>query len=438
MLIRRHRAVSQALEQTTFLPFLYHTRTIARLYATRHDIIDEALESSDTPDEAHRESTRLRQQSRQRQSNGAPFREFGDHVPFEGSMRQNAHADFEGSTITPSERRAFEKLFKLRDGKDGRTKEEATVADQKPVKSKLQKLDDIMDAAGKEAGGEFDGAHSKFPQPLQRMAREAQEQRKRDSKPSQSDAIAAAAKKDLSHVSKQVGKAKTDVELWNTLQKHVFKRVLALDLDGTPRKKSRRARKDQSLEEEEADTSTDPLVTPTNDPKTKNPQPPITDLSILTLTLPHHLTRAHRTLTISFPSSPLPLTLLPYLRTLGPTAFALGTSTQLYNMHMRTLYRTSLDLDGVVDTLAEMDAQVYEYDEFTEALIARILSHARDGTEGRWGEGVRALWEGEGMRRRVGRVFSWGKRVRGRREEEALRRANAQEEEEMRGESEGG
>lgn len=353
-----------------------------------------------------------------------------DHVPFEGSYGpQDVHADFEGSTITPRERRAFEALFKLRQEKDGKAQQvDEKGADKRDrPRSEGHLLDDIIDAAGEETE---DNAvrSSHYPKPLQRMAREAQGQRKDGE--TQSDSIAAAARRDIRHVNNLIDQAKTDIEIWNILQKRVFKRVTALNLDGPPNKKSKTVRKNQVAKE--ADTSKTPFGIP--------PIPNVTDLDVVAATLPHHLTRTHTILTTHFPNSPLPLTLLPHLRTLGPAAFALCTSTQLYNLHMSLLFKTHLDLDGIVDTLREMDAQVYDFDEYTEVLIGKIIRHARLARQGEWGEGVKRLWSGEGSRKRVGRIVRLGNHVRARREEAALRRARMEEDESTAtdGEAEGG
>lgn len=423
MLIRRQRAIAQALNQTTLLPFLYQTRTIARRYATGTESVDEVLDSEDAPAERSQQHNRYRQEAQR----DAP-REHISFIPFEGSG--NEHADFEGSTITPRERKAFEKLFKLRQAKDGE-KEAGARGKETPVQSQLERkgnrqiLDDILDATDEEENDDL------YPPPLQRMARDAREQRIGRSKPSQSDAIEAAANRDKIAFNKRLSKAKTDIEVWDLLQKHVLKRVIALNLDAPPSKKSKKA---TERREDASFTAAPTLPTKGNH---KDQPLPISDLDILTQTLPHHLSSTLRTLTTHFPSSTLPLNLLPTLRRLGPTAFALGTSTFLFNGHMRLLFTQHLDLDGVLDTLAEMDAQVFEYDQHTEILMERVVRHARRALEGEWGEGVRRLWEREAMRRKVQMVFGYRRKVRQRREEEALRRARA-EEKEREGGREGG
>lgn len=330
---------------------------------------------------------------------------------------QDAQADFEGSTITPSERRAFAKLFEMGQNNDTATAESKASMASKSRLSKMQNLDDIMEAADEE----FEYPEEEFPRPLQRMAREAQERRRSNSKPSQGDAIAAAAKKDLSTVAHHFACARSDVELWSILQKHVFKRVLRLNLDGTSGKKTRKALKQATSD---LDTSSEPRG---NNSNSRSPKHTFTDLEVLTLTLPKHLTTAHNILRHRFPASPLQLSLLPHLRTLGPAAFAMGISTHLYNVHMKSLYYVTLDLDGVVETLREMDEQVYDYDAMTEVLIGTIIKKAKGAREGRWGEAVRELWSSEAMRRKIMRLGITGKVVRQRRVEAALRTARAEE-----------
>lgn len=292
-----------------------------------------------------------------------------------------------------------------------RDKAEMVAGSNRKVKGQEQTLDEIMEAAGDGAEDDIGSTRSNRRRPLQRMGRDAHERRMRGTRLSQADAIMAAADKDLRSVTIRIDQAKTDVEVWEVLQKHVFKRVLALNLDAPPGKKTgKKAGKKQQASKGKSASDAG-----------------FTDLDVLTQTLQHHLTRAHTALLNHFPASPLTLNILPHLRTLGPAAFAMGTSTQLYNMHMRQLYRVHLDLGGIAETLREMDEQVYEYDEDTETLLAKILNHAKVATNGTWGEGVKRMWADENMRRKVNRLFGWTKRVRERREEDALRRARAEE-----------
>ena len=437
MLLRRYRHLSKVLEQSTFLPFLYQTRTIARTYATASpDPVDEALDTAAQYDSP--QPSQPRQRAYQRPDRRGAPREFIDHVPFEGS-KTNVDSDFEGSTITPGERKAFEGLFKLRkansedEGEEGgtnaqvRQRRESEREHDKSMKRsshdvKGQSLDDIMESARQD---ETRRANATYPKALQRMAHEADSQRKRDQQPSQRHAISKAATHEKEVFNRALEKTTTDAEIWDLLQEKVFKRVAALNLDGlsTP-KDLQEIEKNKKRKQERA-------AVPAGERK-------VSDRDIFTQELSRMLINAHTHLTACYPHSPLPMAILPHLRSLGPTAFALGASTHLYNLHLRCLYARYLDLDAMVATLREMDETVYSFDESSEVIVRKALAHANLAAKGGvWGEGVKEWWEGRTMAVRVRRLGWWLHRISERRQEEALRRARlAAEMEEGRDEGE--
>lgn len=422
MLCRRQRVIARTLEQSTAFPFLYHTQTITRHYATASDTTDETRnDDSHYPSKNPAPRNPSRNPSHPRSRNHDNPREFSGFVPFEDTGTRH-DVDFKGSTITPKERKAFESLLKLQEKKDGRVTNSKGLqqAAEKTSGSKSAPniLDEVMESIGEE--GSDEDFSTLAPRPQRTKARDARERHQKQDQ-NQSDAIAAAAEEDLNVVGRLLGRARTDVELWEILQKKVFDRVRVLNLDDAPEKKKSKKQQQQQQTAGQAEKTANP---PSSKTKT---QPSISDLDILTHTLPTHLTRAHAILARSFPASPLPLTMIPYLRRLGPGAFALGTSTQLYNQHMHTLFRRTLDLDAIIATLSEMDAQVYPFNERTEALLGKVLVHARQCQAGESGEGVRELWVAGGMRRRVGKIFRWMRIVKERREEEALREARSKE-----------
>lgn len=419
MLPRQYARATQTLEHSALLPFLYQTRTIRRQYVTaRQGAVDDASDSMTQKPKRQRQRSRegrasgnecQRRPYSQRENDRSSGGERVDFVPFEGRGGLDAHAELDGSTITPRERKAFEGLFRLKQQRsedaaeeERAPKEKETRAETSRSKRERSALDDIMDPESKE--GQLSSAT------LEPLAKEGPEQRTQQRKsPAQRVAFNNAAKTELREISRLFDAAQTDVEVWNILQQKVFSRVIALNLDSPSPKPIK------------------PKTSKANASK-KDSKPPVhTDLDVLTLTLPHHLISATRTLTQSFPASPLPLALLPHLRHLGPTAFALGTSTPLYNQHMRLLALRHGDIDGIVSTLKEMDAQVYAFDGVSEEIVEGVLARRGQVHRGVWGSGLDSWWRGEGMRRRVGRLVGWAKKVRGRREEEALRRARNEE-----------
>lgn len=426
MLCQRQRAIVRSLEQTTALPFLYHTPTITRRYATAEDPNDD--DSHNSSKKPFNSRGRFRDVSNVERRNHDSPRGRPDFVPFEGSRTsRGSDIDIEGSTITPKERRAFESLMKLQEkaGRDTKSKASNQAAKRAPGRKSAQTiLDEIMESVDEEE----DEAENAVSTPL-RVSTRAQDRITQDPRRSQnqneSEAIAAAVAKDLRAVRALVYNARTDVEVWNILQKKVLTRVRALNLDGPPEKNPKNKKTRQQHPNDTSASTTNPPAA-----KKQKTQTTITDLEILTHTLPYHLTRAHKVLIEKFPSSALPLALLPHLRTLGPSAFALGTSTALYDLHMTALFRQTLDLDAIAATLREMDEQVYPFSDRTVALLRKVIEHAKKAEAGVWGEGVRVFWGSSWMRRSLGKLFMWERIVKQRREEEALREAQRREAEE--------
>jgi hypothetical protein len=88
-------------------------------------------------------------------------------------------------------------------------------------------------------------------------------------------------------------------------------------------------------------------------------------VTALTTTLPQLLIHMGGNLRKYFPGSGFSLALLPTLKKMGPAAFAMGATTELYNMHMRVMVDRYWYLDWVAEVLWEMDQEVYEFDEGT-------------------------------------------------------------------------
>lgn len=118
----------------------------------------------------------------------------------------------------------------------------------------------------------------------------------------------------------------------------------------------------------------------------------------------------------------LGLVVLPELKKLGPLAFALGATTELYNQYMHLLWRQYRDMEAISLVLEEMDREVYSFDHGTLDLLDRILDYASDAADGKLGRAVQALWGMDRKKRGVVKMRDWRRTVN-----EKLR-ANALEE----------
>jgi hypothetical protein len=313
-----------------------------------------------------------------------------DAVPFENAADGVRAGDEDpNSTITPREKKAFEKLFSLQKAKVTPT----------PTTEK-----------GKKDDRRRDRPRPKFPPTLQPLAQEAQENQQGSTEQStrQSQTPRDDATNRLQFVVNEVlDKSRTDVELWQNLKAYVLNRTAALKLDPEPSPYAVTAAKQW-----------------TELAKTLPSQYKISEeweSSAMTTNLPIHLLHYMSLCRERVPTSPAPLNVLPALKELGPSAFAMGASTALYNAHMRLLHRFHpFAIHLVVDVLEEMDREVYPFDDETVDVIANVMKETNKCIHGERGRGVQAIFVSARVRKGLGDLKHWMQVGRERREEEVL------------------
>ena len=395
-------------------------------------------------------------------------------VPFErppAGAREDPFADLEGSTITPNEQKAFESLFNLRSSKprspatdqDGSQSQggasldsilESSLQSIRPEKEESSKQDRSRPQRLPRPKPEMPAALRKLEAAATTATTNEQQQGTQVTQTREGrlfDPARRVAKKDITDVKKLLDQCETDVEVWRVLCERVLGRAVALGLDGTRDKSMEPVSGEAEAGIEVVDAAVPaqrpssavisppphstvsgeipPLATPepnhTSSNSSKTPKP--TPLEILTHALPIHLIGIFQHLQTHYPSSPLPLSILPLLKSLGPATAALGLSTPLYNAHMRMLWATYTDLTAIVSTLEEMDKEVYEFDAGTAVLLKEISVLSTQAKKGELGSGVWTLWRCKGMRRASQEIWKWGMLVERRRREGALRRAREME-----------
>ncbi|KXT01717.1 hypothetical protein AC578_2800 [Pseudocercospora eumusae] len=355
------------------LPFLYATRTIRRSYAsdgpgyhiTSQEEVDAELQAI-----KERWSSPSRKQTLSEGRSLARSRPKGakvDRIPFEGSTGSaNPDERFENTTMTPRELRVFEELF--RQG-----------VKTKPDESKKQFINRTQ---------------HEFPELLQPLAEEAEDMRQQAALEAQAEKLEKEQSKredfeikdkQSRQIKKRMDEAQTDVELFQILESEVFSRVRGIGADGP----------------------IDPAK-----------------YAALPALLQHYVSLIEK----YFPGSPLGLVLLPELRKLGPSAFALGASTGLYNQHMRMLWQKYTDVDGIVGILAEMDKAVFSFNNDTLELLDQMFVHAGAARRGELGSGRRALWSTDRKERALEKLWRWRTIAGERSEAAALREAQKQQE----------
>ncbi|KAI7284690.1 hypothetical protein KC345_g2179 [Hortaea werneckii] len=314
--------------------------------------------------------------------------------------------------MTPQERNAFQRLFDIKPKDEGGS----------ATRRKDNDLDTILDSAVDNIK-QRDRPPPQFPASLQAMAQEAKARRQaeRDSKEdAREQARAAKISKDLEKGTALLETAETDLELWNRMKKHILNRVAALELDTTPTLHQQAAanawRKHQAMETKHTETPSNESIY-------------VSDLDILTTNLPLLLTRFMQIAQTNFPASPIDLNVLPTLKSLGPSAFALGATTQLYNAHVAALFTRygPTSLPTIAEVLREMDREVYEFDEETMWLIIETIKSAKKYRQGHGSRGQEALWSMESAGRGVKEMLSWREIVETKRQEAALRKVREEE-----------
>ncbi|SMR54518.1 unnamed protein product [Zymoseptoria tritici ST99CH_1E4] len=247
--------------------------------------------------------------------------------------------------------------------------------------------------------GRLDAA-PEFPEALRPLVDEAkdlqaQKAKEMSSKPPQQSAstgaqLAPRAQEYLSSTRKLMDTARTEAALWDVLQTKVFQKVESLQLES----------------------------------RYKPSGGMIRDLNVLTATLPTLLLHFMTRIEISFPRSSLGVMLLPALKKRGPSAFALGATTGLFNHHMSFLYKQYSDLDAIAETLAEMDKNVYNFNSDTRELLAMIFDDAEAASSGQSGPALEALWSTDRRQRALTKLRAWDKVVVQRLHADAIRLAN--------------
>lgn len=435
------------------------------------------------------------------------------HVPFErtrGAPREDQYADLEGTTITPTEKKAFESLFKLpkpsippeptskpnisykKVGRD----EERPNSTLNPIIHKVSTKSPSIDTIWSSR------PVPEFPEPLRRL-REATlatqstnstsipqtdpELQEESSLPPQSDItirrmgtgeeasvrLQQVAQKDVFRIKQRMRHAQTDIHVWHYLHVGVLKAVMDLELDGPAAYESGvkrlfaetplpQERPDENLpaiedsgdrttsaEDGATDVETAPTTelevqhkemalqdandaSPDDEPAGLYPQPDLLSsrgkaLEILSVSLPKHLINAFTILTTNFPGSPLPLTIIPLMKSLGPSSAALGLSTELYNLHLRHHWRQYRDLIAIDQILQEMNENVYEFDQITFNFVDGVLRWIEDARRGEHGAAMKVVSRMDRALRGEKAVRGWVKVMTRRRYDEALRKAQEKE-----------
>lgn len=331
----------------------------------------------------------------------------GDDIPFEDETLPPAidQEPARKTTITGSERAAFEKLYRTvnAQGRPKNDKDHAVELDQvadeyyeeeeEPSKSLDQVFDEVLKG----------GSRLRASRTIVQRTRPAHEQpeekiptaKKKSGKTlwEQEDSLAAKLRiKDLKTVQMEkfhsiLQNARTDRELWQILDREVFEPVRKLNLDGTEATKEQEQR-----------------------PKPKanaKRELSVSDQRVLFQNYPHYLNTAVHTLRTDFPASPLPLSILPTIKALGRSSYALGATTTLYKSLIRTAWIQQSSYTYINTLLTDMNNGAIEFDRDILALLDSIIKEHDLARSARLGREMQMVYSMEQFQDGIRKIMEW-------------------------------
>lgn len=392
---------SRAPKSNTLLPFLYQTATIQQWKPATRPVARRNI------------SSRPRRQDDTPLKEDIPFEDAEGTLPPTIEEAQSARK----TTITDTERAAFEKLYKTFNTqrrskeKDGEHEEADQIADEyyeDDEEGSGNSLDKVFEQvlrgsprlqnAQKDCSNvqsilkKSSGASALIKEPSSLEADTPQNKKKIAAR-TEKERIRKLRHEDRDRIDKLIKSAQTDLQLWQILDREVFEQLRKLDLDNANTDKK-----------EQRPTKTRVKLTPTAN----------IDTRILFPNYPHHLLTAIQTLRFHFPRSPLPLTILPTIKALGRSSYALGATTQLYKHLLRTAWVQQSSYTMIDTLLTDMESNIVEFDlEILEVLDGVIREHemAKSGKLGREMQmvfGMGTWLEG------IGKIKVWRNGVAGR------------------------
>jgi Mtf2 family len=407
-------------KRSTLLPFLYHTATI-RQYRT---FSGKPLPGY--PVEFGQDTSRSNYNNLLRPDD-IPLLD-GETSTFENSnslsQMPNDRATYHRqrkSTITDSERKAFQRLFGNLVFQPERQSLPPDATDESSLDSILE---DVL--IKHRAGGNRASPSLKIPS-IRSVAevligrKSNQDQKTIRDITGDNDSLEALQEQQYNRVEGLLCAAKTDVELWNVLEREVFSIIRELDLDGAAANtemKGKGAKRNSRR------------ATPILKPTTENICEEIdhaSGLAIIGPNYPSFLVIAVRQLRQEFPSSSLSLTILPTVKDLGRGSYVLGASTVLYNELISLAWLTYADFECIEELLQDMDNSGVDFDGNTLELLESIHDEARKACMGRFGATVAAVWEMDRFTDGWRKLERWRDIIKGRMQAEAIRKANARE-----------
>ena len=205
--------------------------------------------------------------------------------------------------------------------------------------------------------------------------------------------------------------AKNDFALWAIMEKEVFPLIEKLGLgeirvenpEDVPKKRGRKSRKSKQAERSPVTTTKMTPLPPTAET--------IKALQLYGPLYPEHLLFGLRCLANNFAKpSPLTLSVLSKIKSLGFISQALGASTQLYNELLKIYWYKRDDFRGVISLLKEMESSGLDWDAETLDIVEDIWNEQRRVLNGSRGPTLKVLWTFPEFQ--PGVFSAWSKKIR--------------------------
>ena len=324
------------------------------------------------------------------------------------------------STITVSERYAFQKIFSdifARSQNEGNrdvfSEEQDDVVTKPPQPQKAKaKLNNILGEALKVSGipqtrEEKQIAVDRYPPALRAAAARAiglcendgqLEDETMDGKEGlNTDQLEKLREPELARVEGLMKAAKTDFELWDIMEKEVFSLIAKLGLGDSPKKDmpKKKGGKKSKKNLKEVNVSDDTNSVPQSDSiiTSTTTEIGVSPLSLYGPLYPSYVLLGLRLLDRSFAKpSPLALSVLPKVKSLGLISHVLGASTQLYNELLQVYRYRQNDYRGILNLLTEMEHFGLEFDEETYDIVVDIMRKQMAILRGEKGPALKVLW----------------------------------------------
>jgi hypothetical protein len=201
--------------------------------------------------------------------------------------------------------------------------------------------------------------------------------------------------------------ARTDFELWEIIEKEVFSLIPKLGLENIlepveelpvkeTKKKKNASKKSKKAKSKGAEEATHEITAANSlDPCLPNIEIEngISPLALYGPLYPSYLLLGLRLLDRSFAKpSPLTLSILPKIKSLGLISQVLGATTQLYNELLRVYRYRYDDYRRILNLLEEMEHSGLDFDEETLEIVHHIRRAQASVRNGEKGPALQALW----------------------------------------------